>query len=141
MSTSTVETLEVALVDLKESVSQRFEDSDKAVQAALVSAEKAVTAALTAAKEAVNKAEIATEKRFESVNEFRGQLADQTANLMPRTEYSAQHKAMEDKIQGLTDRMNLTEGASKGSELTWGKIYMAILAAAAVAALIGHFIH
>jgi hypothetical protein len=125
---------------LKEMVDRRFEDSDKAVQAALVSAEKAVTAALTAAKEAVNKAEIATEKRFESVNEFRGQLADQSSNLLPRAEYASQHKAIEDKIQGLTDRMNLKDGASQGAEITWGKVYAFIIASAAAAAFVGHLI-
>jgi hypothetical protein len=49
---------------LKESVNQRFLDSDKAIQAALVAQEKAVAAALASTKEAVMKAEIATEKRF-----------------------------------------------------------------------------
>jgi hypothetical protein len=54
---------------------QRFEAS-----------EKAILAALTAAKEAVNKAEIAQEKRLDSVNEFRGQLSDQAATFVTRTE-------------------------------------------------------
>jgi len=35
---------------------------------------------------AVNKAEAATEKRFESVNEFRAQLGDQSRTFMPRIE-------------------------------------------------------
>ena len=100
---------------LKEHFEQRFQDSDKAVQAAL-----------QATKEAVLKAEVATEKRFESVNEFRAQLADQSSNLMPRSEYTVQHKALEDKISELTDRFNQSEGANKGSQITKGTMFAAI---------------
>src|ERR1700686_742943 len=101
---------ELPHISLREYVDRRFDDQDKAVQTALTSAEKAVQAALAAAKEAVTKAEIANDKRFESVNEFRGQLADQTATLMPRTEFNVQHKTLEDKISTLTDRMNTADG-------------------------------
>ncbi len=54
---------------------RRFEDLDAKTTLALAAADKAVT-----------KAEIATEKRFEGVNEFRQTLADQAARLMPREE-------------------------------------------------------
>lgn len=94
---------------LKEYTEQRFTDQDKAVQAALL-----------AAKEAVIKAEVATEKRFEATNEFRGQLADQTATLLPRSEYDSNHKALEDKIDALTDRMNRNEGRGGGLNAAWG---------------------
>lgn len=100
---------------LKEFIEQRITDQDKAVQAALI-----------AAKEAVIKAETATEKRFESVNEFRAQLADQSNTLMPRQEYTVQHKALEDKLSDLNTRVNVAEAAKKGSEVTIGKIYAAI---------------
>lgn len=98
--------------------------------------QKAVQAALLAAKEAVLKAEIATEKRFESVNEFRAQLADQSNTLMPRAEYTVQHKALEDRVTDLTDRINKTDGAKQGSEITMGKIYAAIGAVGAILAII-----
>lgn len=88
--------------------------------------QKAVSAALQAAKEAVTKAENATEKRFESVNEFRQQLADQTNTFISRLEYDAQHKALEDKVSDLTDRMNKNDGVKQGSDVTIGKIYAAI---------------
>ncbi len=48
--------------------------------------EKAVAAALAAAKEAVTKAEVAAEKRFDSVNEFRNTLKDQTGTFVTRNE-------------------------------------------------------
>lgn len=94
--------------------------------------QKAVQAALQAAKEAVLKAEVATEKRFASVNEFRGQLADQTNTLMPRQEYTVQHKALEDKITELTDRVNRTEGQSAGSQITKGNLIAGISVAVTI---------
>lgn len=93
---------------LKEYVEQRFTDQDRAVQSALL-----------AAKEAVIKAETATEKRFESVNEFRQQLSDQTNTFLSRPEYNAQHKALEDKVSFLVDARNQTEGKSTGYGLSW----------------------
>lgn len=46
----------------------------------------AVASALAAAKDATTKAEIATEKRLEGVNEFRGQLKDQAGTFVTRAE-------------------------------------------------------
>lgn len=60
--------------------------------------------ALTASEKAVVKAETATEKRFDSVNEFRGQLKDQASTLLPRLEADAQFKVYEDKIDLLKDQ-------------------------------------
>ena len=119
---------------LKELMDRRFEDQDKAVQAALVSQEKAVAAALTAAKEAVDKANTAGEKRFDAVNEFRGQLADQTATLIPRVEAEQRFISLAEKLSDITDRINKSEGAKSGSDITIGKIYAAI---GVVGALLG----
>lgn len=101
-------------------VDQRFSDNDKAIQAALVSQEKAVAAALAAAKEAVAKAETASEKRFDAVNEFRQTLSDQTTTFLRIPEYNAQHKALEEKVNILADRMNRTDGKSAGLDKGWG---------------------
>jgi hypothetical protein len=51
----------------------------KAAVAAFDAQEKAVTSAMEAAERAVGKSEIATEKRFDAVNEFGAQLSDQAA--------------------------------------------------------------
>ncbi len=48
--------------------------------------QNAISAALAAAEKAVTKAEVAAEKRFDGVNEFRGQLKDQSATFITRTE-------------------------------------------------------
>jgi hypothetical protein len=89
---------------------QRFDASSLALAAALGAAKEAVAAALQAAKEAVNKAEIATEKRFDAVNEFRSSLTDLTRTMMPRTEADGLIKAQADKIDVALARLDKSEG-------------------------------
>jgi len=92
---------------------QRFEASEKAialgfsgqklaVDAAFAAQREAITAALAAADRAVTKAELATEKRFESVNEFRGTLDNQQRTLIPRSEVDVLVKGLEEKISNVT---------------------------------------
>jgi len=77
--------------------------------------EKAVNAALIAQKEAVVKQEMASEKRFEGVNEFRAQLSDQAATFLPRNEYQVQHDSLNEKVDAVTknvaERMDLSSKA------------------------------
>lgn len=101
---------------LKEWVDQRFNESDKAM-----------SAALQAAQHAVDKAEKATEKRFESVNEFRAALTDLTRSFVPRSEYEQRVKSMDATILRLEKEAALRAGAeSKGEHL--GKTILSIIA-------------
>jgi hypothetical protein len=84
-------------VTWKDYVDTRFEAYDKAVQAALISAEK----------------------RLDGMNEFRGQLTDQTKTFIPRNEYSVQHANLEDRLTTLTDRFNKLEGSRSGVSGSW----------------------
>jgi hypothetical protein len=131
------------IADLDRALSRRMDDADKAIQAALVSAEKAVT-----------KAESATEKRFEGVNEFRQALADQSATLIPRAEFDAAHKALTTQVTAntermtalelrLTSRLDLGQGADVGAagqrtdqRLNMSQVIAAIATLAAVISLI-----
>lgn len=79
-----------------------------------------VKLALDAADKAVSKAETATEKRFEGVNEFRGQLADQTATLVSRSEFHTKSESLAEKLSDLTDRINRNEGKNTGISNVWG---------------------
>jgi hypothetical protein len=126
---------------------QRFTDQDKAVQAALVAQEKAVSAALDAAQRAVLKAEVAAERRFESVNEFRGQLADQAATLLPRTEADARFAALTEKFDGLymalgekidanTRYIDRAGGKTTGLDAAWGYVIGAAGLVGAVVAIV-----
>ncbi len=125
-----VDTLRVhleAMVDAAAALNtQRFTDTDKAVQAALAAQEKAVAAALSAAERAVNKAEAAAEKRADAANEFRGQLSDQAARLMPRAEAEQRIQTVADKIDVLAARVDKTEGRSGGVGVGWGYLAAAI---------------
>lgn len=80
--------------------------SEAALQASLLGAEKAVTTALASAEKAVDKAETANEKRFESVNEFRGQLADQSRLFMIRSEANAIVAATNDRLSSESLRVH-----------------------------------
>ena len=73
-------------------------ERDRQYQQRFDAQEKALTAALSAAKEAVDKANAASEKRFDSVNEFRNSLKDQAAAFLPRNEYAASIKQLSDLI-------------------------------------------
>jgi Ni,Fe-hydrogenase I large subunit len=82
------------LKEIMDERDRRYEDRFKAM-------DEKTSLALNASEKAVSKAETATEKRFDSVNEFRGQLKDQANSLMPREEASARFNAVEEKIEDL----------------------------------------
>ena len=52
-----------------------------------------ITVAMNASEKAILKAETATERRFESVNEFRSQLADQQITFVRKPEVDLRFKA------------------------------------------------
>jgi hypothetical protein len=82
---------------------RRFEDLDAKTTLALAAADKAVT-----------KAEIATEKRFEGVNEFRSTLADQAARLMPREESLSKFTTIEKDIGALDKEVQVLREQRSG---------------------------
>jgi hypothetical protein len=134
-SVSVLDHVRALLIEMDLRYQQRFDAQTRALEAALLAAEKAVGTALTAAEKAVNKAEIAAEKRFESVNEFRGQLNDYQAMLLPRTEYAAAHQALVEKIIDLSSRVDRAEGTTSGGHQVWGYLVGAAGIALAVIAL------
>lgn len=126
-------------ISLRQYVEGRFEAQDKAVAAALAAAEKAVAAALSAADRAVSKAEIATEKRFESVNEFRNTLSDQARLFMPRSEAEQSYRAITDKLDIITARVNKRDDRGRGMGDIWGILISGVaLLAALIAIFRGH---
>ncbi len=129
-----IEALERMLDEREERTKERFVNMDRAVSAALVAADRAV-----------EKAERATERRFEGVNEFRETLRDQASTLMPRVEYTVQHKALTDLVAINSKRIDAIESGIRGKKEGLGLIgqiglgIMAIIsAAAAVAAALLH---
>ena len=78
-------------------------------------------------KEAIVKAEEATERRFEGVNEFRQTLSDQAATFVSRTEVLQQYRAINDKVDLVTSRMDRLDGRSGGYTATWGYLIGAVV--------------
>lgn len=111
------EAQDIARRALDDQYKQRFADNEKAVNAAfaaakeavnaaLAASKEAVNAALTAAKEAVMKAEVATNDRFSSVNEFRKSLSDLGAGMLTRTESEQRFGALTEKVDALGSALN-----------------------------------
>src|SRR4029077_471564 len=107
-------------------VDQRFSDQDKAVNAALSAAEKAV-----------GKAEVAAEKRFDAVNEFRSVLNDQQKNFLTRNEYDQAHHSLVEKVDDLSARMDRSEGRGNGFSTSW-QVLVAAVGIAATLYLLFH---
>ncbi len=77
-------------------------------EALLDQRDKQIALALSAAEKAVTKAEAATEKRFDSVNEFRQTLSDQNKTF-----------ASTERVDSLTQRLDKIEGRSSGVSDGW----------------------
>jgi len=135
---------------------QRFEAQEHAVTLALSRVDKEfhehlraareeTQAALTAADKAIGKSEVAAEKRFESVNEFRGQQGDIVATFIPRTEAEQRiaqniekidsiEKRMTQAFASMGSRLDIAQGSKQGYAQLIGFIFGAV---GVVAALIG----
>jgi len=108
----------------------RFKGQETAVAAALAAQEKFNSAVSAASKEAILKAEASQIGVNERSNEFRGQLADQAATLMPRREAETSMLALRELIDreirtlridiaSLKDARNITAGHSEGLNAGW----------------------
>jgi hypothetical protein len=81
-------------------------------------AEKSVNL-LASSDKAILKAEAATEKRFESVNEFRQTLSDQTKTFISKVEFEALRDTTGTRIAGLSSRLDKIEGKAVGLNAGW----------------------
>jgi hypothetical protein len=95
---------------------------------------KAASAARQASDLAVSKAEVAVEKRFDAMNEFRAQLADQAGHFATREAVDAKIGAVDKEWQAAVEatraRLNLLERqmerwSGKGTGLATGWGYLA----------------
>ena len=81
---------------------------------------QATKSALDAADRAVNKAEMASEKRFDAVNEFRATLSDQQRTLMPRNEAELMIKSINEKVDALNLTTIARQSEKQGIGQGWG---------------------
>lgn len=115
------------VVSLREYVDIRFDAQQRAVQAALDAADRAVA-----------KSEAASDKRFESVNEFRKTLSDQTRDFIPRTEAEQLFKTLNEKVEANTSRLNAADARGQGRFEAWGYVVGALGVGTAIFTLLYH---
>jgi hypothetical protein len=113
-----------------------LEERDKRYGQRFTDLETALRAALAASEKAILKAEMATERRFEAVNEFRSTLSDQAGQFITRSEAEAATARNTERIQELTDRINRSEGRGAGLGAGWGYLVAAVGVIAAVIAIV-----
>jgi hypothetical protein len=101
---------------------RRFADKETKDIERFQAQEKMTSVALAAADRAVLKAEAAVEKRFESVNEFRGTLEDQQRTFMQKAEAIAIIDSLKEKVAKL-EEANL-KAVSKGAGLHQGWLFL-----------------
>jgi len=102
------------ILQLRTHIEMVLNERDRRYEDRFEGQEKAVGAALQAAKEAVQKAEVAAEKRFDAVNEFRAQLADQASTFMPRLEAENRIHQNAEKIADVADQVQRMEALKQG---------------------------
>lgn len=95
---------ERVIAEYRTQLDERYATQTKALDAAFAAAKEAVTAALAAAETAVAKAEAAADRRFESVNEFRGQLNDQSRTFISRDESLSRHDRTTEAMSEMAKR-------------------------------------
>ena len=114
------ESTQQQLNDLRALLDERYATQTKALDAAFEAAEKGVVTALASAEKAVTKAETAAERRFASVNEFRSQLADQSASFITRVEFTARLDALDNQVDDLKEHTNQSQGKATGMSSLYG---------------------
>ena len=103
---------------IKATIKAALDARASAVEDRFSALERLMDTRFESTERAVNKAETAAEKRFDSVNEFRGQLADQAASFLPRreaeTEFRSVREAQDNLRKEITDlRASRDSGAGR----------------------------
>lgn len=99
-----------------------------------------VREAFAASEKAIEKAENASEKRFDAVNAFREQLAEQSNQFLPREVADAQFAELRKLIQRNTERLDLDQGSNQGQAASSSQIFLIVGLMISIAAiLIGAF--
>jgi len=98
-------------------------------------AEKSVTMQASSDR-AISKAEVATEKRFESVNEFRLTLSDQTKSFISKAEFEALRDTAGNRISDMSSRLDKIEGKAMGLNAGWLYLLGGLSAVGAVVSVI-----
>jgi hypothetical protein len=131
LSVARIYSADWTVANLKEYLQRMLFDVERRLDERITSQKEAVTLAVAAADRAMTKADVANEKRFESVNEFRQSLSDKDRLQMPRSEIEALFRAQADKLDAALKTINsrlealsaasiVQQGQSSGIHAGWG---------------------
>jgi len=132
----TVDTLKVYVESRLNQIAAEMEVQKVAYSNYIDAVRTEMTAAFLSSEKAIAKAESASDRRFESVNEFRAQLTDQATKFMPRAESEARHAAMAEKLAIQQARLDKMEGRGSGLNAGWAYLIAAVGLAAALLSII-----
>ena len=130
-------------VSLREFLTLMVEAEMRRVNERFQAVENSTRAAFENSQRAIDKADMATEKRFEGVNEFRAALSDQASQFVTAEQLQAVSDKLEagyirnrEDIDRLGVRMERREGETAGSRLTYGTIAALLAAFATIIGLL-----
>ena len=110
-------------VSLREYLTSLIQGAERRADARFEAMQRSVDAAFSASQLAIDKANEATEKRFQGVNEFRAQLADQAGSFVSRQTVDALVEKLESQIDRnredldlLSKRIDVRQGELSGSQ-------------------------
>lgn len=116
-------------VSLREYMMAQINAAESRSELRFESMKEQVRAAFESSQRAIDKADIATEKRFEGVNEFRAALSDQATRFVTTQTLEALGEKLQAAIErnredldALSKRIDTREGEIAGSRLTYGNI-------------------
>lgn len=116
-------------------IEQKLADNTRLTSELFTALRERTDQSITSAEKAIDKAELATSTRFESVNEFRRALTDQTTTFLPRAEYIVAHRSLVERVEIVTQRIAAMEASSQGrtSGMSWaGTLVMSLVGGLAV---------
>jgi hypothetical protein len=96
----------------------------------------AIELALAGLDRAVSKAEVAVDKRFDSVNEFRQTLSDQARDFASNQAVDIRFGTAFEKLAGLDSSVRAIQAKESGFNAAWVVVFSLIVAGSAVAALV-----
>lgn len=145
--TADLDGVEAVLAEKIEGLKETMKNNDRRYEERFKAMDEKTSLALTASKEAVGKAETATEKRFDSVNEFRKTLSDQTGTFPTRDEVNAQIKVFDARLVAMKESTDasinsLKESRSEGigKSATWAIVLgIVVILAEGLFVVIAHF--
>lgn len=108
--------------------------------ARMTAMDRATDLQLAARDEAIDKADKAGEKRFDAVNEFRGQLADQQHTLVTRELFDAKNDGLAARIATLEQNQSSTSGQIAGTRSAVAAMVTAAVVIISIVSFVANYI-